>query len=92
MKNVIIASLAVGVVLFLSGCGEEPKSVEYFMQHPDEAEIKNNRCMGASDKSTFEKEECKNASEVVIRKIREKSNEALKKHQDEIKETLEKNK
>ncbi|CZE50468.1 EexN family lipoprotein [Campylobacter geochelonis] len=80
MKNVIIASLAVGVVLFLSGCGEEPKSIEYFMQHPDEADkIAFGKCQQQGSLSKNEIQECNNAGDAIGKLMVKKSNEALKK-------------
>lgn len=59
MKNLILVSLLIGVILFLSAC-EKPKTVSYYVEHQDEMEAKIEECN--DDQTKFVKDgNCINA-------------------------------
>lgn len=55
--------LLVVVVLLLSGCGEETKSVDWWRNHPEDAMQKADECK----KSGADTENCKNAKAALFR-------------------------
>jgi hypothetical protein len=64
MKKQIILTglLIVGATVFLTGCGEEEKSVAYYKEHLDEARKKHAECAKFSDDP-----ECVNAKAALWR-------------------------
>lgn len=63
MKQFISSLMVVGALAFFAGCGDEVKSVDYYTQHPEEAETKFEQCKKMGKMSEEQKQDCRNASE-----------------------------
>ena len=63
MKQFISSLMVVGALAFFAGCGDEVKSVDYYTQHPEEAEAKIKKCNKMGKMSEDQKQDCGNATE-----------------------------
>lgn len=68
MKN-IIASLTVLSVFILAGCDEQPKSKQWYLDNPDQANIVVDKCNSSGDDSI----NCRNAKSALFQLKQEKA-------------------
>ncbi|MBZ7980322.1 EexN family lipoprotein [Campylobacter sp. RM12640] len=63
MKQFISSLMVVGALTFFVGCGDEVKSIDYYIQHPEEAKAKIEKCNKMGKMSEEQKQDCGNATE-----------------------------
>lgn len=54
MKRLISSLNVVFVAFLFTGCGEEPKTVEYFQANPDQAEVYKKKCDAKYEKMSIQ--------------------------------------
>lgn len=66
MKQIVLKTLlAVGVIAFLAGCGEEAKTVNYYKDHIEEAKAKLQECKKMETVNDTKELDCQNAQSAV---------------------------
>lgn len=65
MKTILLGLLSLSTLMFLSGCGEEAKTKEYYSQHIDEAKARAEVCKKLEKYNEIQQLDCQNARRAV---------------------------
>ncbi|MBE7358825.1 EexN family lipoprotein [Campylobacter sp. RM12327] len=67
MKKLFVSSLlSLGLLVFLTGCGEEAKTKEYYSQHLEEAKARVAECKKLEKFNETEQIDCANANKALF--------------------------
>ncbi|EAI3887298.1 EexN family lipoprotein [Campylobacter fetus] len=67
MKKIVLSSLlSLGLLAFLTGCGQEAKTQEYYSQHLEEAKARVAECKKLEKFNETEQIDCTNANSALF--------------------------
>ncbi|WP_081303782.1 EexN family lipoprotein [Campylobacter fetus] len=67
MKKIVLSSLlSLGLLAFLTGCGQEAKTKEYYSQHLEEAKARVAECKKLEKFNETEQIDCVNANDAIF--------------------------
>lgn len=66
MKTSLFSLMSLLALVFLTGCGEEAKTKEYYSQHIDEAKTRVEACKKLEKYNEIQQLDCQNASSAIF--------------------------